>query len=372
MAIHMLATPWRVAELAHSHCARNSTCEPTWLVSGNSTYADVVVMIHTTGNDFGWYPWYKLLEDWRPPFYAVALDLPGDGTVPAVPNACAGDPLKNTDIDLCTHGHNEEMKYLHHAIQELVPAGKRLFLVGHSAGGCIVEDYVQLGLEPRPVGLIYISNPTCKLWCTTFKSKARPKLTAGAYARQQVSCPGAVMKSRAHGRGLLQVKNDIPSGNAFVTRGLAQSALLRLNRNGHDQFNMGNPSVNEIRWDYIGSPNFMSKEVWHEAYVIAHKECVARPQVPHLIIYGTCAWAFLQDAANEGCHQDSFCKGIRYIPLINTTRALPAMRGTNWLYGHWPQIENPRAVRATIEHFVAKKAWKSRHFAKHTFNREID
>ena len=385
MALREHATPSMISKLALSHCAANSTCRPTWLVAGNRAASDIVVFMHTTGNDFGWYVWYKLFAEWEPPFYAVALDVPGDITVPATPiaTACEPPPPYYSDSDVstanCTAGYEAVIKYIHLALQELTHGGKRLILVGHSAGAAHLEDYIYRGLQPQPVGLVYISNPTTRIWIRPPKGNAQTAAEQKASGYDVIArCTGLRNPGGCLGRRgfITQVycarkQRVIQERRRHGAKGhpmLPGSGLgLALGRNRDEQRHL----YDLLYHDHVCSPNMLQKEVWHESQIIGSVDFALAKlpplALPHTIIYsrhhnklkGTTkyAWANVQQAATEACQKNHHCRGLVYIdiPPFMSLPGRPSVPSKSdppaWLWGHWPWLQNATGTRAAISEF---------------------
>lgn len=157
-------------EFAADTCVGSSTCESSMLVTGDPSASTVVVFQHTTF-DAGWAAFYTLFDGWNPPFYAVAMDMPGTATTAGVEcgtKLAAGDSLvaNGTLPGPCEAGLNAKLEWYQQHLQELVPeaSGKKLFFVGHSMGATFMEHYIERRLEPAPQGFVLISNPTRTLW----------------------------------------------------------------------------------------------------------------------------------------------------------------------------------------------------------------
>ena len=128
------------------------------------------------------------------------------------------------------------------------------------------------------------------------------------------------------------------------------------------QWRAGDRFAEMVRADHLApSPNFLTKEVWHEAHMmqlafIMNGSCTfRRPPLPHRMIYARkgarLAWQYVQEAAARGCDADAksvgHCRGIRYVDInVSVSRAAPL------LWGHWLWLDNLAGTRAALEQAV--------------------
>eukprot|EP00966_Prymnesium_polylepis_P050054 1158811-Prymnesium_polylepis.1 len=139
---------------------------------GDPSSDTIVIFTHTTYEHSGIPSYYKMFYGWTPPFYAVALDRPGDSTTSAIRCNAGGmedctPPQEPTEVD-CTDQYLQLLAWMHGKIAHLSAGRARVVVSGISFGGVLMEDYIRwrarLG-DFSVDGLILTSNPTSDIWC---------------------------------------------------------------------------------------------------------------------------------------------------------------------------------------------------------------
>ena len=324
-------------------CVGNSTCNKVaFLVAGNASSEEVVIFLHTAF-DAGWAPYVALFDGWNPPFYAIALDMPGELTVPPSKHACVGMGFG------CQTGWDETIEWVRRAVSRVAPVGRRISFVAHSMGGHIAQEYVRRHLEPRPGKLVLLSNPTDPVWAQSSLNKA------GASCKNRTSwvdpVPGSV--------------DGAPAPGVVGPRG-KYAQMVRTAGNAHRTYSYENPIANALFQKWLGSPNYNASMSWFEGYTdfTLYEQCNGtRPQIPHKIIYargrdGRLAWPDLQPAAETACAMDPRCT-FEAVTIPSASYScgdpLPSSNcsGQNaGRWGHWVHVDHPAAVRAAVESYL--------------------
>jgi len=362
-------------EFAPQTCIGSSTCESSMLVTGDPSASTVVVFQHTT-YDAGWAAFYALFDGWNPPFYAVAMDMPGTATTAGVEcgtKLAAGDSLvaNGTLPGPCEAGVTAKLEWYQQHLQELVPeaSGKKLFFVGHSMGGTFMEHYIERRLEPAPQGLVLISNPTRTLW--------------------QPMYAGMVVYDMIDG---------------FGEQAEAVDSSLVFDADSHTCSTVWNYwwwPLNYILDEFWGSPNFFTDLNWFERYMQAEEgrayinnNATAQPplDIEHLLLFGVNAagnmtWEHVFEGVLPGdsdvlplgvpaltnaqiadmCSKNEQCT-LQYVPIDDHSsecagRIVEAMKADeefscveeDTLWGHWLHIDNTTDVRAKIEAWIGER-----------------
>ncbi|KAL1521569.1 hypothetical protein AB1Y20_021228 [Prymnesium parvum] len=331
-----LATAWP--------CANSSSCEPTTLVSGSPNASTVLIFMHT-GFDAGWLAFWHLLAKWDPKdLYLVAPDMPGDVTVPPVASPCtnstAGAGLWGSadKPGPCESGFQKHVDYFHNTVKSFAGTGKKVVCVGHSLGGSWCQYYARKAFAPALSGMVLLSNPTDRLWAVMF--------VAGLKA--------CVFK---------KFSDSIAMAKHYGMKGLG------------GQWGYKHPVLNQMLESWIGSKNFFGELDWYEQHFqsVIGKEFLQNklidPPVPHLMIYGankdktTYSWdghpssGVTKEGISIYCSSNPQCTyKVITLPDLSSQCEFKTKNATECLqdemWGHWPHVDNPEAVRDTIAEWL--------------------
>jgi len=325
-------------------------------VAGNPDSSTVVVFLHTSF-DAGNIAFWHLFKDWEPPFYAVAMDTPGDLTVgPSSSTPCTNttqsSPCAGTMMDIpyyCDAGLEAHAAWYDRKFAALAPvgSGKRLICAGHSLGAISCQEYMRRGTLPELSGLILLSQATDALWGQLYEYT----LSNGYYT----------------GYG------------DFVTAIRMLSTLENSSYSNSGMWGYMHPVLNqELWWWDQYSPNFATELNWLETTTcgdLARKYSRSElyvPPMPHLLIYGVdetgtrFSWDFqngpTQSLFNKEiysgyCERTSQCT-LKWATLPDFTSQCEMVSAyadnktaclDDVLWGHWPHVDNPLGVRQIIE-----------------------
>ena len=318
----------------------------TFLSAGNPDAADVFIFLPTAFDVASVF--YKLFNGWTPNFYAVAPDMPGGYVEPPIECKSQSPTAPATSIlDLCATSFEEKMRWVRTTAVKLVGRSGKINFVAHGFGGLTAQEYHRRGYQP-PIGkLVLISSPSDYLWSS--------------------------MGREACNHSILQA----PAGSS------ANSKAAIVYSTGGTWPNIGPPIVEEPYKAWVGSATFMAS-FWNLPFYRAYacslssgwrisshveevgtyfqhantKNAVLLPPLPStLMLFGqdaqntsVLAWPSAQAVAQPACAAAPWCT-FEQVPIPAFTAA-EAIDGRDVLYGNWLHLDNPLAVRASIESWV--------------------
>ncbi|KAL1521495.1 hypothetical protein AB1Y20_021157 [Prymnesium parvum] len=312
-------------------CVANSSCPETALVAGDPAANDVVVFMHTTF-DGGWIAFHELFKGWKPPFYAVALDLPGDMSSPPVQNPCAPGTLH------CEYGFAKVLGRFQEDVRRFVTPGKRLMFVGHSLGATLMQDYVRRELKPAPDRIAMINNPTD--W-----------VLGGQRTRESNKSVACTWPS-----------DPLPNDHGTTwTPTDNQGTLVKTACMPPTCWRMGSSYFTQINADWIRSPNYNQSATWLEDYMVMYllRQCdIIKPlTLRQLILFGVykgqhASFNNFPDGptAKKVCATELKQCSYAEVECLDRKHA----SGNIGYLGWWPHIDNPNATRAKLEAFLTK------------------
>ena len=371
----------------------------TYLAAGDPDSETLVLFMHTTSEASGVFSFYNMLYGWRPSFYAVSLDMPGDYGTPAVacPEAtvdCSPHEQKPNPAD-CSGAHLDLLKWAHRQVRALMRGRSRLVLAGISFGGVLWEDYVQwrtrMG-DPPIDGLILWSNPTSDVWCSHLGGGGLlPSTKLGMATTTNTTWPigasgyvyGRTLASRCYppaDRANFSATHFFDLGAAgdamlaeaeYAVRGAEARGATWMEESFTYQIygNCPDPGVRKAHVDVEGAS--LPHIHWTD------DEMTAKRQLRKLILYARttsapeCAsapelctsWPHLQRQLQATCTIASSNCTLVYVPiepwrqgisvLSSADRARPGLNlSTVPLWGHWVHSAVPEAFRAQVEAWV--------------------
>jgi len=378
----------------------------TWRSRGDAEADVVVVFTHTTIEPSSVLSFYSLFYGWEPPFYAVALDQPGDMIGPfqteGVPCNSGGmatcTPTEQPDVTDCSSAYLEGyLQYLHRALTHIRQGHSKLVLAGLSFGGVLFEDYIRwrsnMGDDEAVNGLILISNPTSELWPDHFGASicncgADTQLADASWFAEffnyNMVCiafqPSGYYDRMIQEANFIDGNDEIPNvaEQSIKAKELQQRYFDSVNRNitgwKEEMFSLSliANSPNETTMElFTTAPNMTIPGLRWGAHAYEVKA-----KLPKLILYartelnGTTyyAWEPLQKDVQAKCTLEALNCTLSYVDVVddnwkravffdwaNPLQPLESVESPDdvHIWGHWVHVVAPHMMREKVEEWMA-------------------